>query len=85
MPPLSEDTPGAALPAATPQQADAGPAGDAEGDGGGGGEPAAGALAEAQTEDFLQRWDYVSSEAAYAKELRELVKKSPAGDELWSR
>ena len=47
--------------------------------------PAAAAQAEAQSEEFLQRWDYVSGPLAYAKELGELVRKSPPGDDLWSR
>ena len=46
--------------------------------------PAEVALAEAQSEEFLAQWDYVSGEAAYAKELRELVRKSPDGNELWA-
>ena len=49
---------------------------------GGGG--AAEAVAEAQTEEFLARWDYVSGEAAFALELRELVRKSPDNDSLWN-
>ena len=38
------------------------------------------AASEVQSEAFLQHWDYVSGEAAFADELRELVRK--AGDEL---
>ena len=38
---------------------------------------------EIQSEEFLERWDYVSGRSEYAVELAELVKKMPNNDALW--
>lgn len=46
--------------------------------------PATDAQVEAPSETFLQIWDFVSGSEAFSTELRELVRKTPDGDSLWS-
>lgn len=39
---------------------------------------------EAPSEEFLERWEYVSGAPVYAEELRELVRKLPEDHTFWS-
>ena len=81
VPPLSEDE--LAAPPALPPNGAAASQLEVEAPTGPPAATAAPMNMEGQSEEFLERWEYVSADYEFAEELRELVRKVPENDKMW--